>query len=178
VANQGRCGDARTQGVILAVMFFWLTCLTQFCWAQGGEKVLDLEASYTLALKNHEKIHIAKIEVEKSQLLPKKVMTIMTPRLSATGSYTRLNAPIEFEGQLGNITLPPIQTFPEEQSAGNFEFLQPIYEGEFFPARRQAGQAVELTTESYSQTAQDVMFQVAEAYYGVLKGERLVQNAK
>lgn len=183
----GRYGGAGKQGVMFVVMFLWLSSFWNSCWAQGAERVLDLEEAYSLALKNQEKIHIAKVEVEKSRLLPKKAMTILMPRMSMTGTYTRLDDPIEFEAELGtftlgnltfkDLTLPPIQTFPEEQTVGNFEYVQPIYEAEFFPARRQAAQAVELTMEGYSQTAQEVLFKVAQAYYEVLKGERLLQNA-
>ncbi len=175
--NQGRGVIAGMPGAVFAVILFWLAGLSHLCWAQGSEKILSLEEAYGLALKNDEKIHIAEIEMQKGRLLPKKALTILTPRMTVTGSYARLNDPIEFEAELGNIALPSVQTVPQEQTVGNFEYVQPIYEGEFFPARRQAAQAVELTAEGYSQTAQEIMFTVAQAYYEVLKGERLLQNA-
>jgi outer membrane protein TolC len=178
VEKKGRCRHGKKQGVILVLMVLWLTGLSTLCLAEDGVKVIDLEEAYRLAMKTQEKILIAAIEIEKSKILPKKAMTIMMPRMSLNGSYTRLNDPIEYEAQLGNLTLPPIQTFPEDQTAGNFEWVQPIYEGQFFPARKKAKEAVEFSMESYGQTIQDVLFKVAQAYYEVLKDERLVQNAR
>jgi outer membrane protein len=168
----------KRKSVLFGMLVLWLVSFSPICWAQGNEKVLDLEEAYRLAMKTQESIAIGRTEVEKGRLQPKKAWTIMTPRMSITGLYTRLNEPIEYTAQLGSLTLPPIQTFPEDQAVGNFEFLQPIYEGEFFPARRKAGQALDLSIENFYQTAQDVLFQVAQAYYEVLKDERLVQNAK
>jgi outer membrane protein len=172
------CKGEKRKRFVLGIIVFWLTCFSPLCWAQGGEKVIDLEEAYRLAMKTQEKVLIAGIEVRKSKLLPKKAITIMMPRMTITGSYVRLNDAMEYEAKLGNITLPPVQTFPEDQTVGNFEFVQPIYEGQFFPARKKANQTVESSTEIYGQTSQDVLFQVAQAYYEVLKGEQLVQNAR
>ena len=174
--KQRRGGKGKKQGVIFAVTVFWLMALSPLSWAQGGEKILDLEEAYRLAMKTQEKVTIAGIEVGKSNLLTKKAITIMMPRMTVTGSYTRLNDALEYNAQIGSITLPPIQTFPEDQTSGKFEFVQPIYEGLFFPAKRKAEQAVELSTENYRQTIRDELFKVAQAYYEVLKGERLVEN--
>jgi len=160
------------------VIFLCVLSISSFCHAQEIIKSIDIGEAYALAIKTHERIMIAESEVAKSKLLPKKATTIMMPRLSMSGGYTRLNEPIEFEAQIGNITLPPIETVPDEQWLGNFKYTQPIYEGRFFPLRRMADQTIEITSENYYQTIQSLLLQVAQVYYEVLKSEELVQNAK
>ncbi|MHC4455484.1 MAG: TolC family protein [Planctomycetota bacterium] len=156
----------------------WILQIPNVSKAQENLKLISIHEAYDLALETHEHIAIAQKEVEKSKLLPKKANTLLIPRMSINGGYTRLNDPIEFDIEIGSFTLPSIETIPEEQWLGNFNFTQPIYEGKFFPLRRLAYQALESTIEDYYQIIQKVLFQVSEAYYEVLKAKELVENAK
>jgi outer membrane protein TolC len=160
------------------IIFLWLLSLSYFSHAQEGIRQISLEESYALALITHEKIMIAEREVAKSKLLPKKATTVLMPRISVNGGYSRLDEPIEFERGIGGFPLPPVEVIPEDQWIGNFQFNQPIYEGRFFPLRRQAFQAIDGSTESYYQIKQEILFRVAQAYYEFLKAEALVENAK
>lgn len=111
---------------------------------------------------------IAQCEVEKSRLLTGRANAYMLPTASVSGGYNALGDPIVFRG---------VETVPEDQLYTNFEFSQPIYEAKFFPARRQAFQAIDKSMENYSQVIQDVLFTVAQSYYEVLKAKELLENA-
>ncbi|MCK5545554.1 MAG: TolC family protein, partial [Desulfobulbaceae bacterium] len=76
---------------------------------------------------------------------------------------------------LGNVTLPPIITVPEDQLGGNFEIVQPLYKGSWLPRKEQANQSVSRDTEEYYQVVQNILFQVARIYYEVVKTKELVK---
>ena len=130
-------------------------------------------------MKTDERIMIAEKELKKSGLLPKKAWSVMLPVISIEGDYRRIDEPLEFEPRIDNIfVFEPVETVPEEQFRGNFEASQPVYRASFFPLRRQALQKIDRSTESYYQTIQEILLQMAQTYYEVLKAKALVQNAK
>jgi outer membrane protein TolC len=158
-----------------------IACIVLLSTVTNGEetfKSLTINDAYMFVLENHESIKIAEKEIEKSKLLPKKATTMLMPRAYLDGGYRKLDDSIEFEAEVGAITLPPVETVPEESWFANFKYNQPIYVGEFFPRRKQATKVIESTTEKYYQTIQDILFRVARTYYEFLKSEELVQNAK
>lgn len=164
----------KNRNKFITFVFFVFLCLFQFLHiseAQEVKRSITLEDAYNLVIKTHERIIIAEKEVEKSRLLPKKAMTLMMPTISLNGRYNRLDEAIEYQ-------LQPIECVPEEQWHGKFEVSQPIYQASFFPRRQQAFQAIDRSVESYYQTNQEILFQVALAYYQVLKTKKFVQNAK
>jgi outer membrane protein TolC len=165
----------------LSLVFIALSCLLQFSYVSNAQeaKLLTLEEAYRLAMKTDERIMIAEKELKKSGLLPKKAWSVMLPVISIEGDYSRIDEPIEFEPRLDNIIVfEPIETVPEDQFRGKFEVSQPVYRASFFPLRRQALQTIDRSTESYYQTIQEILFQMAQIYYEVLKAKALVQNAK
>lgn len=139
---------------------------------------IDLDAAFSLAVENHERIQIAQAETEKNKLLPQKANSLMLPKLAVEGSYRRAGEPIEFEAEIAGFTLPPIETVPKEQVQGRFNLTQPIYEGEYFPLKRKSRQLIEGGLEYYSKTVQDILFGVAQAYYEVFKAKELLRNAQ
>ena len=161
----------------LIVFLVGSLCLMFFSNAQGFDNevfLLDLDQAYTLALKNHEQIMIAQKEIEKSKLLPKKANSIMMPKVNIYGQYKEYDDDIYFETELGNITLPPIITIPKHQLGGNLEIVQPLYKGSWFPRKEQANQSVSRDAEDYYQVTQNILFQVAQIYYEVVKSKELV----
>lgn len=137
-------------------------------YAQLSVTPVTLEEAYRRALKTHPRVIIAQREVEKSRLLTGRANAYMLPQVSVSGGYNALDDPIVSSG---------IETVPQDQLYTGFEFSQPIFEAKFFPARRQALQAIDKTMENYSQVIQDVLFTVAQSYYEVLKAKELVENA-
>ena len=106
------------------IIFVWLLSLSCFSHAQEVIRQLSIEEAYALALITHEKIMIAEREVAKSKLLPKKATTVLMPRISVNGGYSRLDEAIEFEREINGFPLPPVETIPEDQWIGNFQFNQ------------------------------------------------------
>ena len=154
--------------------------------AQEPSKLLTLEEAYCLAIKSHERIMIAEKEIEKSRLLPKKVMTMMIPHIYFDGDYTRLDDEITHTTETnvagpygeGTITIGPIPAVPKRQRIANLEVKQSIYEWSFFPRRRQAFCTIDSSVESYYQTVQDILFQVASVYYRLVQTKEMLRNAK
>jgi outer membrane protein TolC len=141
---------------------------------EGGMKMIDLREVCTLTLKNHEQILIARKEIDKSRLLPKKANSIMLPKVNLYGEYREYEDDITFEAELGAITLPPIITVPEHQTGGNFEIVQPLYKGSWLPRKEQAKQSVIRDKEEYYEVAQAILFQASQIYYEVVKSKQLV----
>jgi outer membrane protein TolC len=150
------------------------------------ERTDTLEEAYTCALKTHERIVIAEEEVEKSRLLPQKALTIMFPNVYLDGDYTRLDDEIthstepELEGAVGGeaITLGPISVVPKRQRTANLGVKQSIYDGSFFPRRRQAFRTIDCSVESYYEAMQSILFEVATVYYRLIQAREMLRNAK
>lgn len=159
--------------LLLSVFLFGITspCHGQ---GQGNYLAMTLDQAYALALEHHEGIIIAKKEIIKSKLLPTKANAMMMPRLNLYGEYLRYDDPIDFQIELGGVMLPPITTRPEEQSRVNAEVVQPIYQGAWLPRKKQAGHAVAKSEEDYGWTAQNILFQVATAYYEIIKAQNYI----
>ena len=154
--------------LVLTAVFICFNFTNATC-AQEMEEIISLEDAYRLALTNHERVKIAEKEVAKSSLLPKKAIGVMLPLASAGGGYKQME---------DDITSWTVTTVPRNQWYSNVEISQPIYEASFFPLRRQARQTVDLSKEGYFQTSQEILFQVAQAYYQTLKEKELVNNSE
>jgi len=165
----------RTRDVAFFILGVFLNawCFSFLSHAQEAENTISLEEAYRLALETHEQVMIAGKEVEKSKLLPKKALSEMLPLITGEGDYRKAKDELSYK----DIMNKDIRTVPGEQWQGSFEFSQPVYNPKFFPLRKQAVQTINRDTEGYFQTNQDVLFQVAEAYYRALEGKELVQNA-
>jgi len=137
-------------------------------------KILNLHEVYSLAMKNHEQILIAEKEIAKSKLLPKKADSIMLPKVNIYGEYREYDDDISFEADVGNVTLPPVITVPKNQTGGNLEIVQPLYKGSWQPRKQQANQSVIRDKEDFTQVAQDILFQVSQIYYEVVKSKELI----
>ena len=141
--------------------------------AQGSNQLIPIEEAYRMALKTHELILISEKEVEKSELLPKKALSLMLPHADATGGYQTVNKPISNASALTNVII-----LPKDQTIGQLSVKNSIYNPQYFPARRQANQVISRNTENYCQVMQDVLFQVGFQYYQVLRAAELLRNAK
>lgn len=173
----------RRKGVLLLAMLHLLVFLSQTGdgWTEERARRLTLEKAYALALETNEEIKIAATEIEKSNLLPEKALSVMLPQISAAGGGYRLSEQITNTGEfIAAPGFPPFSfeydAIPQDRIQGEFEFVQPLFRANFFPLRRQAVQIIDRSVETHRQTVQDTLFQVAEAYYEVLKAQELVQN--
>jgi outer membrane protein len=141
--------------------------------AQGRDQVISIEDAYRMALQTHELILISEKEIEKSKLGTKKAFSMMLPHADLTGGYQTVNKPINNSSLLGNVII-----LPKDQTLGDIKVKNSIYNPNYFPARRQANETINKTTNNCYQTMQDVLLQVGTQYYQVLRAGELVQNAK
>ncbi len=186
---------------------------------QSPPLILTLQEAYILALENHEQVLIARKEISKSRLLPKKANAIMLPKVNMYGRYRQYDDDISIEPEIGalsipgeaevsgfnfpvktningiplppieaevdsfsvpiqvnidDFTLPPIITVPQEQAGINFQIVQPLYKGNWLPRKEQAKHSITRDKENYQQVAQDILLQVAQIYYEVVKSKELV----
>ncbi|MBE0674902.1 MAG: TolC family protein [Bacteroidales bacterium] len=68
-------------------------------------QLLTLQDAYALSLKNNEQILIARKEIIKSELLPKKANAIMLPKVNVYGQYRRYNEPISVEPEFSSFNI-------------------------------------------------------------------------
>lgn len=142
---------------------------------------LTLEEAYRLALQSHEQVQIAQKELEKARLAPLKAWTLITPRASFLGRYTRYSQTLDIAGQpAGTPTavgeVPTV--FPLDLWQGDLQVVQPIYESTFLTRRRASGNIIDAAGFSLDRTAKTLLFRVASAYYEVLKAQSLVEVAR
>ena len=155
------------------LLFTIFLCLAPVCPSSNAQEamtILDLEQAYHLAMKEHELIMMAQEELWKARLLPDKANTILLPTISVNGTYIRL------QDQL--LWRDIVTTVPKSRWKGSFEVTQPLYDGSFLPTRRQAFVAIDNRVADYCTITQEILFQVAQAYYEVLKAKELVENAE
>lgn len=142
-------------------------------FAQEKSPAITLDEAYRFALSTHEHIMIAQEEVRKSELIEKKAISILVPNAEYDGSFIRRKEAISGFGkgmQGGNSEVVPKETW-----SGDLRITQPIYNGQFFPARRIGKYSIKATERSYSRVIKGTLFKVADAYYEVLKTKELVK---
>jgi outer membrane protein TolC len=162
----------------LMILTVCLYLINPFSISIAKGEVITINEAYELALKTHERIMISKKEVEKSELLPKRALSVMLPLAEIEGSWVKYKDEIRIEG-IDNLSSDqgPV-ALPSDEWRGDFIFEQPLYQAEFFSLRRQAFKSIDRTTQDYYMTIQDTLFEVATAYYEVLEAYKLVENAK
>lgn len=143
---------------------------------QEGETI-TLEDAYSLALSSEEQIKIAEHELSKARLLPWRAVALMTPRTGIVGTHTRNREEIAFrpppgsEGVFGGTRV----IRPPESWQGIFTATQPLLAPSFLPSWRLGKNSVKQSENQYTFTIREVLFGVAQAYYNVLRGQKLVE---
>lgn len=132
---------------------------------------ITLEEAYSMALATHEQIAIAEKEIQKSKLMPYKAFALMLPHVDIGGQYIQVNKPISTSP--GNLII-----LPKDQTFGVVKVTNAIFNPNYFPQRRQGYETINKNINSFYQTIQDVLFQVAQQYYQVLRSGEQVKNAQ
>jgi outer membrane protein TolC len=142
--------------------------------------VIPLDDAYRLALRTHEQVRIAQKEVEKARLLPLKALTLVTPRLSLQGLYTRYARVVGIgptpgtTGPFGN----PTDIFPIQMWQGNVQLVQPLFEPRVLTRWHAASSSISAAKDNLQVTAKDLLLRVANAYFGTLKAQSLVEVSR
>lgn len=156
-----------------AFLFIGLPYLAHDVFAQEKSLVITLDEAYYLALSTHEHIMVAQKDVEKSELIEKKAISLMVPNVEYDGSFIRRKEAISGFG--GGMQGGNFEVVPKETWKGDLKITQPIYNGQFFPARKIGKYSIEATERSYAYIIKETLFKVADDYYRVLKAEELVK---
>lgn len=137
----------------------------------AGQNVYTLQDAYTAALARNEVVKIAEENVVQSEARVDQAFTYIYPRIIGQAGYTRFNE-----------VLPPDSAFvfqPIEEVRAGLILSQPLYTGgRTLAAYRMAKNMREASRHGLLSTRQDTMMAVAEAYYGVLKAQRIVDVSR
>ncbi len=133
--------------------------------ADTRPSMMTLEHAYDIAASSDQALRKAFVEVKKAELLPMFALTGLTPRLTGTTKYAR------------NYTSYSSPDGPSQHSGvgvAGLSLTQPLLDLTVFPARRKGKLAVESARLGRQFTIRETLFGVAQAYFDVLKGERIV----
>ncbi len=156
--------------LVIVCAGFWL-CFSVLP-SSAADKVYTIEDAYRSALRENEAVKIAEEDVAQSEYRVDQAWTYLYPRLVAQGGYTRFNETLPPEG--GSFIFQPT-----EQYQASLVLTQPLYTGgRTIAALHTAQQLRETSSSSLNLTRQDMMMNVAEAYYGVLKAQKAVDISK
>lgn len=138
-----------------------------------AKPVISLEDAYRLALSRSEAIMVAEEVLIQSEAEEKRMKSFLFPKITADVDYFQRSSPVtrRFGGSPNPITLRP-----KSETQFNLILSQPLYSG---GRARAAYRSSQLGTKQrdleLTQTREDLLFEVARAYYEALKGKNNVK---
>ena len=132
----------------------------------AADRVYTLQDAYEAALGTSEIVKIAEEGVVQAESIVDQAWTYVYPRLTGEAGYTRYN---EILPPSGGFVFQPLDDF-----RAGLILTQPLYTGgRTFAALRSAKKLRAVSRGELKATKQDTLLNVAEAYYGVLRAQRL-----
>jgi outer membrane protein len=136
------------------------------------QSVYTLQDSYEAALRSYEGVKISEENVVQADSRVDQAWTYIYPRLTAYGAYTRYNDVLPPGG--GGFIFQP-----EEQMQASLVLTQPLYTGgRTLAALRAAKTMRESSISGLATTNQDIMLSVADAYYAVIRAQKIIEVSK
>lgn len=151
--------------------------------------LVTLEQAYDKALATDQSIRIAYWEVRKANLLPWSALARLGPQITASGGYSRGE-------QFRSATVTETEVIPSAIAGGvsttrtnrverttrnasgiadmGLSFQQPLVDLTVFPAYRAGKISTVIARLQHQYTVRGTLFGVVDAYYEVLKQQRLV----
>ena len=129
--------------------------------------VITLEQAYDLTLKSDQTIRNAYYEIRKANLLPWSALAKLGPQLTGNASYT------DYRNRTHNDASSYVESTYDSRYAG-FVYTQPLFDPSVFPAYRYGKLSARAARLQYQYTVRQTLFGVAQAYYDVLKNQKLV----
>ncbi|HSQ78070.1 MAG TPA: TolC family protein, partial [Nitrospirota bacterium] len=140
--------------------------------ASAGDRVYTIQDAYDAALKENESVKLSEESMLQAESRVDQAGTYLYPRLSANAGYTRFNEILPPTG--GGFIFQPL-----DQMNASLILTQPLYTGgRTLAALRVARTMREASRSDLSTTRQTIILSVAEAYYAVLKAQKLVEVSK
>jgi outer membrane protein len=141
--------------------------------ASAGDRVYTIQDAYVAALKENEVVKLSEESIVQAESRVDQAWTYLYPRLTARGAYTRYNEVLP-PGGGGGFIFQPL-----DQINTALVLTQPLYTGgRTLAALRVAKTMRESSRSDLSATKQTLLLGVAEAYYAVLKAQKLVEVSK
>ena len=151
-----------------------ITAVLVFCHisSYAADKVYTLQEAYEAALKTNETVQIAEEGVVQAESLVNQARTYLFPRMVGQAGYTRYNETLPTGG--GSFIFQPLKQF---QAA--LVLTQPLYTGgRTLAAFRTAQVLSDVSRKQLSTSQQDMLLNVAQAYFEVLKARKLVDVSR
>jgi outer membrane protein len=157
-------------------LIVWAMVSTSVAWAQGSQAPLTLEESIRIALERNLTLHTAVEGVIGSEFIRKEAITNFLPWWTGVYGYTRYNTP----NSIGT-TRSAIIGGTSDRNIFNFgtTLNQPIFTGGLNLANyRSAKIGVDLSKESVETVKRDIVLQVREGYFIILRAEKFLTVAE
>ena len=147
--------------------------LAMSVYAMADEQpVYTLQDSYDAALRSYEGVKISEEDVVQADSRVDQAWSYVYPRLTAYGAYTRFNEALPPGG--GSFIFQPV-----DQAQASLILTQPLYTGGRTLAALRASKTMRDASKSgLATTNQDIMLNVADAYYAVIRAQKIVEVSK
>ena len=143
-----------------------------------AEEILTLEKCINLALVNNQDLKIAQKRIIESKGRKQEAFGNFLPRLSASGSYTRLNESPRMTVSIGGYE-ETFQLGPDYLYSTQLTLRQPLFAwGKIYHGDKQARLDYRLVNEEYKQVKNSLIFEVKRAFYNVLLARQFVIIAR
>jgi outer membrane protein len=154
--------------IVIGLLIPALGVTTAFC----DEKQYTLQDAYTAALATNENIKIAEEGVVQADSRIDQARSYLFPRLTGNAGNTWYNKTLPPSG--GDFLFQPL-----EQLQASLVLTQPLYTGgRTFAAFRTASTFFEMSRKQLTTAQQDMLLNVAAAYFEVLKAQKLVEVSR
>ena len=155
--------------IILLVLFMTISPV----FAED-ENLLTLDKSIEIALKKNLAIRSAREAVKGAEYNKKSAFSDFLPKLSSTYSYTRLDEEPSFS--MGGTSYT---TGAEDNYDFSLTLEQPVYTGRsLINIYERAKLGIDISKIREDQARQDVILEVKEAYFSILKAEKIREVAE
>ncbi|NIM02834.1 TolC family protein [bacterium] len=159
----------------LTIVAFTLQVLVSIAFA---EEILTLEKCINLALANNQDLKIAQKRILESKGRKQETFGNFLPKLSASGSYTKLKESPRMSVLFGGIE----QTFelgPDYLYSTQLTLRQPLFAWwKIYHADEQARLNYGLVNEEYKEMKNSIIFDVKKAFYNLLLARQFVVIAE
>ena len=137
-------------------------------------RVITLEEAYDMTLASDQTIRIAYYEIRKANLLPWSALAKLGPQVIGNASYTGNHSSTRNDLLVAPPATPDYVRTAIDTRFSGFTYTQPIFDPSVFPAYRYGKLSAKAARLQYQFTVRETLFGVAQAYYNVLKGQKLV----
>jgi outer membrane protein TolC len=134
---------------------------------------MSLENAYDMTLTSDQSIGKAYFEIRKANLQPLSALTKLGPSLTGNASYTNSRSSTHYETSTtsGSNTV----TSSSYTRYAGLSYSQTLFDAAVFPAYRYGKLEAKSARLTYKRTVRETLYGVAEAYYNVLKEQKLVE---